>query len=77
MTEAIACGPQPSAAQKAMKIVDVLLAAHASQFRMHDNTSPATLTPPNRLVDPAGFLQKVGELEKAYLAPVAKEKAAK
>ena len=67
---------QTFASQKAMTI-DVFLASHASQFRMHDKYKPGDAYDPNRFVDPAGFLQGVSELEKAYLAQVAKEKAAK
>ena len=64
------------ASQKAMKI-DVFLSSHASQFRMHDKYKPGDAYNPDRFVDPAGFLQAVTELEKAYLAQVAKEQAGK
>jgi metallo-beta-lactamase class B len=67
---------QTFAAQKAMKI-DVFLASHASQFRMHDKYKPGDAYNPDRFVDPAGFLQAVSELEKGYLAQVAREKAGK
>jgi len=64
------------AAQRAMKI-DVFLASHALQFRMHDKYKPGDAYNPDRFVDPAGFLLAVTELEKAYLAQVAKEQAGK
>ena len=64
---------QTFAAQKAMKI-DVFLASHASQFRMHDKYKPGDAYNPDRFVDPEGFLQAVSGLEKTYLAQVAKEK---
>lgn len=64
------------AAQKAMKI-DVFLSSHASQFRLHEKYKPGDAYNPDRFVDPAGFLKNVSELEKAYLAQVAKEQAGK
>lgn len=67
---------QTFASQKAMKI-DVFLSSHASQFRMHDKYKPGDAYNPDRFVDPAGFLQAVSELEKTYLAQVAREKAGK
>ncbi len=67
---------QTFASQKAMKI-DVFLSSHASQFRLHDKYKPGDAYNPDRFVDPAGFLQGVSDLEKAYLAQVAKEKAGK
>jgi metallo-beta-lactamase class B len=67
---------QTFASQKAMKI-DVFLASHASQFRMHDKYKPGDAYNPDRFVDPAGFLRAVSELEKGYLAQVAREKAGK
>ena len=63
-------------AQKAMKI-DVWLASHAGQFRMHEKYKPGDPYNPDRFVDPNGFLEAVRRLEKAYLAQVAKERAAK
>jgi metallo-beta-lactamase class B len=64
------------AAQKAMKI-DVFLSSHASQFRLHEKYKPGDAYNPDRFVDPAGFLKNVTDLEKAYLAQVAKEQAGK
>ena len=60
-------------AQKDMKI-DVWLASHAGQFRMHDKYKPGDPYDPNRFVDPAGFLAAVQRLEKAYLDQLAKER---
>jgi metallo-beta-lactamase class B len=57
--------------------IDVFLASHASQFRLHDKYKPGDAYDPDRFVDPAGFLLGVSELEKAYLEQVAREKAAK
>ena len=64
------------ASQKAMKI-DVFLASHASQFRMHDKYKPGDSYNPDRFVDPAGFLEAVTRLEKTYLEQVQKERAGK
>jgi len=63
-------------AQKDMKI-DVWLASHASQFRLHDKYKPGDPYNPERFVDPAGFLASVQKLEKAYLDQLASEKAGK
>jgi metallo-beta-lactamase class B len=61
-------------AQKDMQI-DVWLASHASQFRLHDKWTPGSAYDPNRFVDPAGFLKSVQDLERAYREQVAREKA--
>jgi len=61
-------------AQKDMKI-DVWLASHASQFRLHDKYKPGDPYNPDRFVDPAGFLASVQRLEKTYLDQLAKERA--
>ena len=63
-------------AQKDMKI-DVWLASHASQFRLHDKYKPGDPYNPERFVDPAGFLASVQRLEKAYLDQLASERAKK
>ncbi len=60
-------------AQKAMKI-DVWLASHASQFRMHEKYSPGDAYNPERFVDPAGFTAAVESLETIYLAQLARER---
>ncbi len=62
--------------QKEMKI-DVWLASHASQFRLHEKYKPGDPYNPDRFVDPNGFLESVRRLENAYLAQVAKERGAK
>ena len=61
------------AAQKAMKI-DIFLASHASQFRMHEKYKPGDSYNPDRFVDPAGFRASVEKLEKTYLDQLAKER---
>ena len=63
-------------AQKAMT-VDVFLASHASQFRLHAKYKPGDAYNPDRFVDPAGYLDAVTRLEKAYLDQIAKERAGK
>jgi metallo-beta-lactamase class B len=61
-------------AQKDMR-VDVWLASHASQFRLHEKWTPGSAYDPNRFVDPAGFLKAVQDLERTYQEQVAREKA--
>jgi metallo-beta-lactamase class B len=61
-------------AQKDMKI-DVWLASHASQFRLHDKYKPGDPYNPDRFVDPSGYLAAVERLEKAYLDQLAREKS--
>mgnify|MGYP003704332713 CR=1 FL=1 len=61
-------------AQKDMQ-VDIFLASHASQFRMHEKHAPGDAYAPERFVDPQGFLRAVQDLEKAYLAQLASERA--
>jgi metallo-beta-lactamase class B len=63
-------------AQKDMKI-DVWLASHAGQFRMHDKYKPGDPYSPDRFVDPQGYLAAVQRLEKTYLDQLAKERSAK
>jgi metallo-beta-lactamase class B len=63
-------------AQKDMKI-DVWLASHASQFRLHDKYKPGDPYNPERFVDPAGFLASVQRLEKTYLDQLARERSGK
>jgi metallo-beta-lactamase class B len=64
------------ASQKAMTI-DIFLASHASQFRMHEKYKAGDPYIPERFVDPKGFLDAVERLEKAYLDQVLKERAGK
>jgi metallo-beta-lactamase class B len=60
------------AAQKALP-VDVFLASHAAQFRMHEKYKPGDAYDPNRFVDPAGYRAAVDRLEKIYVEQLAKE----
>ena len=63
-------------AQKDMQI-DVWLASHASQFKLHEKYKPGDPFDPNRFVDPQGFKAAVEQLEKAYREQLAKERARK
>jgi metallo-beta-lactamase class B len=63
-------------AQKDMKI-DIWLASHAGQFRMHEKYTPGDAYNPERFVDPAGFLAAVRQLEKTYEDQLARERKAK
>ena len=63
-------------AQKDMG-VDIWLASHAAQFRMHEKYKPGDAFNPERFVDPAGFLAAVRQLEQVYLAQLARERRAK
>jgi metallo-beta-lactamase class B len=62
------------AAQKVLP-VDVFLASHAGQFRMHEKYKPGDAYDPNRFVDPKGYLASVERLEKIYVDQLAKERA--
>jgi metallo-beta-lactamase class B len=62
--------------QKDMKI-DIWLASHAAQFRMHDKYKPGDPYKPERFVDPAGFRSEVVRLEKAYIDQLARERMGK
>jgi metallo-beta-lactamase class B len=64
------------AAQKALSI-DVFLASHAAQFRMHEKYKPGDAYDPNRFVDPQGFVAAVERLEKLYRDQLATERAAR
>ncbi len=59
--------------QKAMQ-VDVWVAAHGSQYGLHDKYRPGQAYSPDTFVDPQGFLQAVERLERIYLDQVAQEK---
>ena len=63
-------------AQKAMKI-DVFLASHAQQFRLHEKYKPGDPFDARRFVDPQGFHAAVEKLEKVYLDQLAAEKKAR
>jgi metallo-beta-lactamase class B len=62
--------------QKEMKI-DVWLASHAAQFKMHEKYKPGDAYNPDRFVDPKGFRASVENLEKIYQDQLAKERAGK
>lgn len=53
------------ALQKALP-VDIWVAAHASQYNLHDKFSPGDGYDPERFVDPEGFRAKVASYEDAY-----------
>jgi len=63
-------------AQKDMSI-DIWLASHAAQFRLHDKYKPGDAYNPDRFVDPQGFKASVEQLEKTYREQLARERAAK
>jgi metallo-beta-lactamase class B len=63
-------------AQKDMQI-DVWLASHAAQFKMHDKYKPGDPYNPDRFVDPKGFKAAVEQLEKTYQEQLARERARK
>jgi len=63
-------------AQKDMPI-DIWLASHASQFKLHEKYKPGDPYNPDRFVDPKGFKAAVEELEKTYREQLAKERAKK
>jgi metallo-beta-lactamase class B len=60
-------------AQKALTL-DVFLASHASQFRMHDKYRPGDAYQANRFIDPSGYRAAVEELETTYRNQMAKER---
>jgi metallo-beta-lactamase class B len=62
------------AAQKALP-VDVFLASHAAQFRMHDKYKAGDAYDPNRFVDPQGYREAVERLETTYREQLARERA--
>ena len=60
--------------QKAMN-VDVWVAAHGSQYGLHDKYQPGQAYNPNTFVDPDGFLAAVERLEQLYLQQLEAERA--
>jgi len=62
--------------QKELKI-DVWLASHAAQIRMHEKYKPGDPYNPERFVDPKGYLESVARLEKIYQEQLAKERQGK
>jgi len=63
-------------AQKDLQI-DIWLASHASQFKLHQKYKPGDPYNPDRFVDPQGFKAAVEDLEKTYREQLAKERAKK
>lgn len=62
--------------QKALS-VDVFLASHASQFKLHEKYTAGAAYDPARFVDPAGFRRAVEQLERTYREQLAREQAQK
>ena len=60
--------------QKAMP-VDVWVAAHGSQYGLHDKWQPGQTYDPNTFVDPEGFKMAVEALEKRYFKQIEAERA--
>ena len=60
--------------QKAMD-VDVWVAAHNSQYNMHEKYRPGQEYDPNTFVDPTGFVRAIEQLEQRYDEYVAAEQA--
>jgi metallo-beta-lactamase class B len=58
--------------QKTMS-VDVWVAAHGSQYRLHEKYQPGDPYSPDTFVDPDGFTAEVERLELLYLQQVAEE----
>lgn len=61
-------------AQKDMAI-DIWLASHASQFKLHEKYKPGDVFNPDRFVDPQGFKAEVERLEQIYREQLARERA--
>ena len=59
--------------QKAME-VDVWVAAHASQYGLHDKFRPGDAYHPDTFVDPEGFLKLVTHYEKLFEEQLASER---
>ena len=58
---------------EAARLVDVWVAAHGSQYGLHDKYEAGEEYRPETFVDPDGFLAAVERLEKLYLDQVADE----
>lgn len=54
--------------------VDVWVAAHASQYGLHDKWQPGQAYNPDTFVDPQGFVAAVERLEQAFLQVLAQER---
>jgi metallo-beta-lactamase class B len=59
--------------QKAMS-VDIWVAAHASQYGLHDKFKPGQPYGADTFVDPDGFFELVDKLEQTYLAALKNER---
>jgi len=59
--------------QKAMD-VDVWVAAHGSQYRLHHKYTPGQAYSPDTFVDPEGFVAEVERLERIFLEQLAAER---
>jgi metallo-beta-lactamase class B len=53
--------------------LDVFLASHAGQFRMHDKYKPGDAYKVDRFVDPSGYRAAVDALEMTYRKHMADE----
>jgi len=60
-------------AQRDMQI-DVWLASHAAQFKLHEKYKPGDPFNPDRFVDPQGFKAAVEQLEKVYRDQLTRER---
>ena len=54
--------------------VDVWVAAHGSQYGLHDKYKLSQAYSPDTFVDPLGFIAEVERLEKIYLEQLAEER---
>jgi metallo-beta-lactamase class B len=61
--------------QKALP-VDIFLASHASQFKLHDKYTPGDAYDPDRFVDPTLYRNSVAQLERVFEEQLASERAA-
>jgi len=52
---------------------DVWVAAHASQYAMHEKYTPGQAYSPDTFVDPLGYIKAIERLETAYLNVIARE----
>lgn len=57
--------------------VDIWVAAHASQYGLHNKYKPGQLYSPDTFVDPEGFLMMVEGLEAVYQKQLAEEQSEK
>jgi metallo-beta-lactamase class B len=53
---------------------DIWVAAHGSQYRLHDKYDSGEQYSPNTFVDPEGLLAEVKRLEKLYLDQIKAER---